>query len=869
MLGGLLETAVRTPLEIFNLPQHLVVPLFQRPYVWNEENQWVPLWQDVRRIADLRLSNPMSTATHFLGAVVLQAQDNATGTFQPRHVIDGQQRLTTLQLLMDATAAVLESRARDNLARRLEELTHNPAHYVQIEDDHLKLRHTNRDHAAYDEVMRADPPIDYTKLKHNNSLLAAGHRFFSAEVERWLGDDNEPDFEMRAETLTNVITRALQLVVIDLRADENSQEIFETLNARGTPLTAADLIKNFVFQTLTTEGVDTHKAYQEDWPFESSFWEKEVGVGRYFISRSSLFLNQWLMSRVGEEISPKQTFARFKHFVEHEAGTTMAELLPILKSQATLYRRWSERASDQHADLSVVELSVYRMHTTEVELLKPILIWLHEPGANYDEATIEQVVQTCESWIFRRTLLRLTTSALGRVVADLIRTHRHTPAADLAAQVENYLSRLNVASTYWPGDEEIRNALATEAVYKRFKRSRTRVFLEAAEDHLRGFTSSKPLAGGRVPRVGYPVEHLMPQRWEQHWPVEGLAAQIQRREHIHRLGNLTLLTGALNSSVSNGPWLGAGGKRAKLHEHDVFLMNRRIEDASAEGWNEDLIDQRTTAVVDALLATWPVPAGHVGEVRDAPTESAATVTLAQLVAAGLLAPGTTLKARPGNWGDREAIVLDNGELSLDGQVFDSPSAAGHYLRKGATNGWHFWLVADGRRLADLRAAYRAGLPTGTPARASELARTRMAFFADVFDVLSERYSAIQPPSLQPENWCQFASGPFGYYSLVFSTVGYRVEIYLDTGDRASTKVLFDQLHARRDDIERRLGFPLTWLRNDDIQSSRIGAVLSGFDLTSSDDRTRNAAVRWSADRAQAIHTLLDEELRRLATVLRR
>lgn len=864
-----MDTAVRTPLEIFNLPQHLIVPLFQRPYVWNEENQWVPLWHDVRRIAELRLSNPSSTATHFLGAVVLQAQDNATGTFQPRHVIDGQQRLTTLQLLMDATAAVLESRARDNLARRLEELTHNPAHYVQIDDDQLKLRHTNRDRNAYDEVMRTDPPIEYAKLKHHSSLLAAGHRFFSDEVERWLGDDAEPDFEARAETLTNVITRALQLVVIDLRADENSQEIFETLNARGTPLTAADLIKNFIFQTLTAEGVDTHKAYHEEWPFESPYWEKEVSVGRYFISRSSLFLNQWLMSRVGEEVSPKQTFARFKHFVEHEAGTTMAELLPILKRQATLYHHWSERAADPYADLGVVELSVYRMHATEVELLKPILIWLHEPGTSYDEATIKQVVRTCESWIFRRTLLRLTTSALGRVVADLIRTHRHTPAAELGTRVEGYLSRLNVASTYWPGDEEIKNALATDAVYKRFKRARLRVFLEAAEDHFRGYTSSTPLAGGRVSRVNYPIEHLMPQRWEQHWPVEGLAAQLDRREHIHRLGNLTLLTKALNSRVSNGPWLGTGGKRAKLHEHDVFLMNRRIEDASADGWNEDLIDQRTSNLIEALLATWPVPTGHVGEVGDAPTESAAAVTLAQLVASGHLEPGTVLKSRSGNWGDAEAVVLDNGDLSLDGQIFDSPSAAGHHVRHGSTNGWYFWRLADGRRLADLRAAYRDGVPAGSPPRASELQRSRMAFFADVFDVVSERYSAIRRPSVQPENWCQFASGPFGYYSLVFSSAGFRMEVYLDTGERESTKAIFDQLHARREDLELTLGFPLIWLRNDDVRSSRIGAALSGFDLARTDDDTRNEAVRWSADRAIALHRVLDDELRQLAMAYRR
>jgi hypothetical protein len=702
------ETVVRTPLDIFNLPQHLVIPLFQRPYVWNEENQWAPLWQDVRRMAELRLADPSSTATHFLGAIVLQAQDNPTGTIQVRQVIDGQQRLTTLQLLMDATASVLESRAEDNLALRLEELTHNPAHYVQPDKDVLKLQHTNRDRSGYDEVMRADPPIVYSELKQSRSLLVLGHRFFSEQVERWLGDDGLPGFAMRALVLVNVITRALQFVVIDLRADENSQEIFETLNARGTPLTAADLIKNFVFQRLAAERVDTEKAYVEDWPFESAFWEKEIGVGRYFISRSSLFLNQWLMSRVGEETSPKQTFTRFKHFVEYEAGITMAQLLPVLKRQAVQYERWTDRAADPHADLSVVELSVYRQQASELELLKPILIWLHEPEGGCDDAVIERVVRAVESWVFRRALLRLPTADLGRVVADLIKTHRATPQAELAIQVETYLSRLNVVSTYWPGNAEIERVLATELAYRRFKRGRLRVFLEAAEDHLRGYADSSGLSGGRIARVGYPVEHVMPQKWETHWPVDGLAAEFGRREHIHRLGNLTLLTNSLNSSVSNGPWLGGGGKRVKLREHDVFLLNRRIEDISADGWDEDLIDRRTSELIGALLATWPVPEGHVGAVKDAPAESLASVSLKQLIAAGHLAPGTTLRSRPGNWGDHEAVVLDNGALSLDGQVFSSPSAAGHHLRKGATNGWYFWLLPDGRRLTDLREGYRNG-----------------------------------------------------------------------------------------------------------------------------------------------------------------
>lgn len=700
-----MKTEVRSPLDIFNLPQHLVIPLFQRPYVWSQENQWVPLWDDIRRLSELRLREPSTNATHFFGAVVLQAQENQTGTFQPRLIIDGQQRLTTLQLLMDATASVLESRDEDNLARRLEELTHNPAHYVEHEHDRLKLRHTNRDRAAFDEVMQADQPVDYKSLDQTQSLLVQGHEFFFTAVEGWLGPTTDTEAHLRAEALTGVLTRGLQLVVIDLQADENSQEIFETLNARGTPLTAADLIKNFVFQRLDAEGSDTSSAYKNDWPFDSAFWEREVSAGRYLITRSSLFLNQWLVSRTGEEISPRATFTRFKHFAEHESPHSMTNLLPIIKKQAVLYQRWTERAADPHAPLTSVELNVYRLQSSELEVLKPVLIWLHEPGSDHEQSVIDGVVNACESWVMRRVLTRLGTSDLGRVVADLIDSNRHTPSANLVLAVRTYLTRLNAASTYWPGDKAVIEEVKTQPVYRRFKRGRLRVFLEAIEDQQRGFTDTKPLSNGRVPRVGYPIEHLMPQKWEANWPVDGPLEQEERREHIHRLGNLTLLTQALNGKVSNGPWLGDGGKRAKLDNHDVFLLNRRIRDVSHNGWTEALIDERTVTLIDSLLETWPVPDGHKGEVKDKPSEPSASITLKQLVSAGLLVPGTELQSRSGNWQNLPATVTDDANLSLDGKIFTTPSGAGHHLRQGSTNGWHFWLLPDGRRLSDLRDEY--------------------------------------------------------------------------------------------------------------------------------------------------------------------
>lgn len=447
-----METFVRTPMEIFGLPQHFAIPLFQRPYVWDEEEQWEPLWQDVRRVTELRLERPDTNATHFLGAVVVQAQEKAVGVIATRDVIDGQQRLTTLQLMMDAAAAVLDSTGADLLSAQLQRLTHNDAVYVTPGESSLKIRHANRDRAPFEEVMSAGVPVSYSSLTHGNSKLARAHAYFSREIGQWLGDLDAPDYARRSDALVTVITRGLQLVTIDLTANENSQEIFETLNARGTPLTAADLVRNFVFQRLSAEGGDTGKAYRRDWPFESTFWEQTVSVGRYSIGRSSLFLNQWLVARTGEEVGPQSTFARFKHFVEHEAEQAMEDLLPAIRTQAEQYESWTVASQDPTRQLDPVEMAVYRMAANNVELLKPLLIWLHEPGRDLGSETIHAIVSAAESWVMRRVLLRLSTSDLGRVVADLIATHSNTPPADLAHQVVAHLARLNVTSTYWPGD---------------------------------------------------------------------------------------------------------------------------------------------------------------------------------------------------------------------------------------------------------------------------------------------------------------------------------------------------------------------------------------------------------------------------------
>ncbi|WP_082533962.1 DUF262 domain-containing protein [Marmoricola sp. Leaf446] len=696
-----MDTNVRTPQEVFYLPQHLVVPLFQRPYVWTETDQWLPLWSDVVRMAELRLKEPHTSARHFLGAVVLQAGIPIVGTVPTWNVIDGQQRITTLQVLTDAAALVFESRGIDPLAQQLGDLTHNRPHFGN-EGRSRKLVHTNRDGAAFAEVMEAEPPVDYAALSHSGALITRAHAFFADQIVRWLDEDSDADgaVEQRATALTGVIAQGLQLVVIDLKADENSQEIFETLNARGTPLTAADLIKNFVFQKLDGEGGDVAKAYAEDWPFETPFWEAEVSVGRYLISRGSLFLSQWLQSRVGEEIGPRQTFIRFKHHVDHEAGSSMSELLQIIKKQAGAYASWQINADDTTRALTVPERAFYRMQAAGVELLKPIVIWLHDPSLDIPAATADKVTEMVESWVVRRQILRLTSANLGRTVAEIVRAFRTSPSNGLAAQVQDYLTALNASSNYWPGDDEIRRHLADEQAYRRYPRARLRMFLETVEDQLRA-THQSP----SVPRNGFPIEHILPQSWQQHWPVDGLEKEVERGEHVHRLGNLTLLTTSLNSAVSNGAW---STKRSKLDSADVFLLNRAVK--HVDEWNEASIDERSAVMTEALLAAWPVPAGHIGAVADNVPAAEKWVEIKHLLAAGLLAPGSVLTARPGNWATVTATVTPTGLLEVKGRVYESPSAAGSAVRGGSTNGWKFWRLEDGRFLSDVRASLRGEKP---------------------------------------------------------------------------------------------------------------------------------------------------------------
>ena len=283
--------------SLFQKDVRYVIPTFQRPYVWSQDDQWEPLWDDVRNVAESYCDELLEaegkqalaeerTGTHFLGAVVLQQVPTASAEIKTRNVIDGQQRLTTLQLFVDAAQEVFEEIDAKVEALRLERLVLNA---YASGDNAFKLWPTSLDQAAFRAAMTNGAPTS----EYENSLIVQAHDFFRLQIVEWLdATSDQKERQRRIHGLETAIYGLLEMVVIDLGTVDDAYVIFETLNARGTPLLASDLVKNYVLQTTTNVGQDADELYVKHWrTLEDSWWREEMRQGRLVRPRIDVFLN--------------------------------------------------------------------------------------------------------------------------------------------------------------------------------------------------------------------------------------------------------------------------------------------------------------------------------------------------------------------------------------------------------------------------------------------------------------------------------------------------------------------------------------------------------------------------------------------------
>ena len=286
--------------DLFSSSRRYIVPIFQRPYVWDRERQWKPLWEDIsdktNQILD-RTRDARYMRSHFLGAVVINQLPTFGRQVPAMEVIDGQQRITTLQILFVALRDFAKKTSASDITFTLTQLTENNM-LREHEMERYKIWPTTTDRKLFEAVFTAGSPealeklYPLVKMKHSKQFqprpkLVEAYLYFYNEMSKYTqliefeeevepseadvgGAPIAPEYTEsytspievndmvtvdidRLYAIMQVLTKHLELVVIELEERDDPQVIFETLNARGEPLLPSDLIRNFVFLRAAQE----------------------------------------------------------------------------------------------------------------------------------------------------------------------------------------------------------------------------------------------------------------------------------------------------------------------------------------------------------------------------------------------------------------------------------------------------------------------------------------------------------------------------------------------------------------------------------------------------------------------------------------
>ncbi len=587
--------------ELFERDVRYLVPLYQRPYVWDEEHQWEPLWDDVSALLQHQETEGAGDHwSHFLGAIVLEQEQTAPGEIPRFTVIDGQQRLTTLQILLAATATALDAAGAEDDAALVRELTNNNPRKAKG-NDRLKVWPTNVNRSAFVAVM-APEGVSPDREDDPANLIDEAFAYFEGKCAAYLAEGDEA----RPERLRVTLCDLLKVVSIALDRDDNAQVIFETLNARGTPLLALDLVKNAVFARANREDGDSDVLYEEVWrpQLDQDYWREERRQGRLNRPRGELFLVHWLVMRLAKAVPATELFPTFRQRVLAEATEVEPLVRELCRDAAVL------RAFDTPEPHTPEAEFFARLDVLDAGTVLPVVLLLFR-SPEVSEAVRRRALRILESWLSRRALMRLTTRNYNQLIPQLVGRMRDSlERADEVLLAE--LAGRGGEISRWPGDDEFRQFVETQSVYGTVAQERLVMALAAVEANQ--YSSKTDLV--EIP-AGLSIEHLMPREWGPKWPLPEVmfgnfwetakqqdVAEERREERINRLGNLTLVTSPLNSSLSNGPW---ESKRAALNDHSRLMLNGRL--AERERWDEEAIDARGTWLAGQLIEVWPGPDG--------------------------------------------------------------------------------------------------------------------------------------------------------------------------------------------------------------------------------------------------------------------
>jgi uncharacterized protein with ParB-like and HNH nuclease domain len=563
-------------LAIFEKKLCLEVPLFQRQYVWSQAQQWEPLWEDLVRKFVEYLDGRTDTPVHFLGAMVLDQKQTPTTHVERRQVIDGQQRLATLQIFLAAFRDLCREAKCEELANECDSFILNKGMMANPTVEKFKVWPTQVDRAQFSDVIASGSraalekkhPLTrrpYARKYNPRPRMVEAYLFFYSQLsEFFIGTALEPAYvadqplATRLEESLKALKSALKVVVIDLDRDDDAQVIFETLNARGEPLLPADLLRNYIFLRAARLGEPQEELYNEYWKrFDDAFWRHEVRQGRLTRPRSDLFMQHFLASRQTIDIPVKHLFVEYKFWIQKERPfATVRDELATLARQGEDFRRILEPKKDD-----VVFPLVSFLERFDISTAYPLLLHFFDIGLSDEQWQV--ISRILESYLLRRAVCNLTNKNYNRIFLVLTRLLRRDGTSPEA--VLKYFMNLSGDSTMWPRNDAFQAAWKSQHAYLALQNLKIVHILRRLNDSY--LTNMNERIDINSPLT---VEHLLPQNWLEHWPLadgsKGFTQQelwaVQaddprakttnlRNSLLQTMGNLTILTQPLNSSISN------------------------------------------------------------------------------------------------------------------------------------------------------------------------------------------------------------------------------------------------------------------------------------------------------------------------------
>ena len=595
-----------TTKEIFQGDNVYVVPRYQRLYVWNAQDQWSPLWEDVSQIADDLVEHAQSrglskidtdaSESHFFGTLVLKTSGYTPDLTRKWRVIDGQQRLTTMQLMMSAVAGELTDRGLHEQATPMSRLITNDPQVKSFSPQKVKITHGSDHYDGFVDAM--DPCAAKGQI---SGSMGDCFRFYRHATRTWFERRDVPE-PILAAALTTAIIVKLRVVGIFLDAHEEEHKIFETLNARGKPLTEWDKIKNFMLykadEASSVNQDDFFDKYLDR--FDERWWREDVGRGAGIRPRSDVFADYWLESKTAKEVGARRVFREFETFVNN-GSDCLEGVGEELISDAAYFEKYEQYQSPAGS----LERGFHnRRLSIGVGAWWPMLMRLNrvlnEMGS--DEQLRSQCFKYLESFLIRRLIVGHQARSYNQIGFEFMGAIDKSPSnpKTLLGPIRELFLGYTQTRNKWPEDVDVKWAVLN----RKLPSYAQKLILQAVENVL--------IPGGasyqQVP-TNLELEHLMPQRWHDNdWPMQpddGMDDPTGfRNDLIHTLGNLTLITGGLNKSLSNRSWQ---HKRELIKKSDNLFMNRRLFDDASGTWDERKIVSRGSWMAEIVCQIWPRP----------------------------------------------------------------------------------------------------------------------------------------------------------------------------------------------------------------------------------------------------------------------